>query len=403
MTEAVPDVIGLDRAALDRARISRDPRFDGKFFIAVTSTGIYCRPICPSRSSKSVNVRYYATAAEAAEAGFRPCLRCRPEAAPGSPAWLGTSAVVRRALRLIENGALDRASLDALAAGVGIGPRHLRRLFLQHLGASPMTVARTRRVHFAKRLLDDTRLPITQIALAAGYGSLRRFNAAFKEVYGRPPRELRRGKSGATDEVILRLAYRPPYDWEQVRAFLARRAAPAVERIDERGYHADGKLRRRRRHRHRSADRRRAGAGAAHRRRRAARSPALDLDGQAGLRSWRRPGAHRRGLRRRPPPRSAGARATGGAHRRHLGSGAGDLDGADEGLRLALGDPTPSRRPIESCAASRRAPRPGGRGAATPPSISGTRRAADAGRHHSVRSRRVPRRPARNPLAGGTT
>jgi len=236
MTEAVPDVIGLDRAALDRARISRDPRFDGKFFIAVTSTGIYCRPICPSRSSKSVNVRYYATAAEAAEAGFRPCLRCRPEAAPGSPAWLGTSAVVRRALRLIENGALDRASLEALAAGVGIGPRHLRRLFLQHLGASPMTVARTRRVHFAKRLLDDTRLPITQIALAAGYGSLRRFNAAFKEVYGRPPRELRRGKSGATDEVILRLAYRPPYDWEQVRAFLARRAAPAVERIDERGY-----------------------------------------------------------------------------------------------------------------------------------------------------------------------
>src|SRR6266568_927199 len=141
------EILGLDRVALDRARISRDPRFDGKFFIAVTSTGIYCRPVCPSRSSKSVNVRYYATAAEAAAAGFRPCLRCRPEAAPGTPAWLGTSAVVRRALKLIDGGALDVTSVDALAAGLGIGPRHLHRLFVQHVGASPMTVAQTRRVH----------------------------------------------------------------------------------------------------------------------------------------------------------------------------------------------------------------------------------------------------------------
>lgn len=171
------EVIGLDRAALDRVRASRDPRFDGKLFIAVTSTGIYCRPICPSRSSKSVNVRYYATAAEATEAGFRPCLRCRPEAAPGSPAWLGTSGVVRRALRLIEDGALDDASQGALAAELGIGPRHLRRLFLRHLGASPTTVAQTRRVHFARCLLDETALPITQIALAAGFRSVRRFNS----------------------------------------------------------------------------------------------------------------------------------------------------------------------------------------------------------------------------------
>src|SRR5687767_10446800 len=138
MVASMQEVRGLDRRALDRARISRDPRFDGKFFIAVTSTGIYCRPICPSRSSKSANVRYYATAAEAAEAGFRPCLRCRPEAAPGSSAWLGTSAVVRRALRLIEKGALDGGSLPALAAELGIGTRHLRRLFLQHVGASPL-------------------------------------------------------------------------------------------------------------------------------------------------------------------------------------------------------------------------------------------------------------------------
>src|SRR5882672_8495005 len=133
-------ILGLDVRALDRARISRDPRFDGKFFIAVKTTGIYCRPICPSRTSKSCNVCYYATAAAAAEAGFRPCLRCRPEAAPGTPAWLGTSAVVRRALRLIDDGALDESSVDTLAAGLGIGPRHLHRLFLQHVGASPMSL-----------------------------------------------------------------------------------------------------------------------------------------------------------------------------------------------------------------------------------------------------------------------
>jgi AraC family transcriptional regulator of adaptative response / DNA-3-methyladenine glycosylase II len=231
------EVLGLDRAALDRARISRDPRFDGKFFIAVTSTGIYCRPVCPSRSSNSVNVRYYATAVAAAAAGFRPCLRCRPEAAPGTPAWLGTSAIVRRALRLIEDGALDEASVDDLAAGLGIGPRHLHRLFLQHVGASPVTVAQTRRLHFAKRLLDDTTLPITQIAHAAGFRSLRRFNAAFQSVYRRAPRELRRHQArGVADEVVLRLAYRPPYDWDQVRACLAARALPGVERVDQDGY-----------------------------------------------------------------------------------------------------------------------------------------------------------------------
>jgi AraC family transcriptional regulator of adaptative response / DNA-3-methyladenine glycosylase II len=236
MVESMEDVIGLDRAALDRARISRDPRFDGRFFIAVTSTGIYCRPVCPSRSSNSANVRYYATAVEAAEAGFRPCLRCRPEAAPGTPAWLGTSAVVRRALRLIEDGALDEASVDDLATGLGIGPRHLHRLFMQHVGASPVTVAQTRRLHFAKRLLDDTSLPITQIALAAGFGSLRRFNAAFQRVYRRSPRDLRRHRPHISDDVALRLAYRPPYDWHQVRDCLAARAVPGVERVDPQGY-----------------------------------------------------------------------------------------------------------------------------------------------------------------------
>ena len=234
-------IFGLDSAALDRARASRDPRFDGKFFIAVTSTRIYCRPVCPVPSPKRANIRYYATAASAAEAGFRPCLRCRPEAAPGTPAWLGTSAVVKRALRLIDEGVLDAASVDELAARVGIGPRHLHRLFVEHVGASPNAVAQTRRLHFAKRLIDETTLPMTDIALAAGFGSLRRFNSAFQGTYKRAPRELRRRRrrglaSGGDDEVILTLAFRPPYDWTQVRDFLATRAVPGVERVDARGY-----------------------------------------------------------------------------------------------------------------------------------------------------------------------
>ncbi|HEV8254268.1 MAG TPA: AlkA N-terminal domain-containing protein [Vicinamibacteria bacterium] len=236
------EILDLDRGALDRARISRDPRFDGKFFIAVTSTGIYCRPVCPVPSPNKANVRYYATAAAAAEAGFRPCLRCRPEAAPGTPAWSGTSAVVRRALRLIQDGVLDEVSVDVLAKRVGIGPRHLHRLFVRHVGASASAVAQTRRLHFAKRLLDETDLPITDVALAAGFGSVRRFNETFHRTYGRTPRELRkqrrRGLAGPeeADEVALRLAFRPPYDWPQVLAFLATRAVPGVERVDARGY-----------------------------------------------------------------------------------------------------------------------------------------------------------------------
>jgi AraC family transcriptional regulator of adaptative response / DNA-3-methyladenine glycosylase II len=226
----------FDVRALDRARISRDARFDGKFFIAVKTTGIYCRPICPSRTSNSRNVTYYPTAAAAAEAGFRPCLRCRPEAAPGTPAWMGTSAVVRKALRLIDEGILDSASVDELANKLGLGSRHLRRLFLQHVGASPISFAQTRRLQFAKRLLDETNFPITQIALASGFGSLRRFNTAFLQTYGRAPRDLRKHSSEANDEVTLKLAFRPPYDWEQVRDFLSAHHTPGVEQIDEQGY-----------------------------------------------------------------------------------------------------------------------------------------------------------------------
>ena len=241
MFGAMENIAGLDPEALNRARISRDPRFDGKFYIAVTSTGIYCRPICPSRYAKRSNVRFFGSPAAAEAAGFRPCLRCRPEAAPGTPAWLGTAAVVRRALRLIDEGALDEDSVETLAGRLGIGARHLLRLFVRHVGASPIAVAQTRRLHFAMCLLTETTVPITQIALASGFGSCRRFNDAFRHAYGRAPREVRKagrrgGLAGSAEEVALRLAYRPPYDWSHVRDFLAARAIPGVERVDERGY-----------------------------------------------------------------------------------------------------------------------------------------------------------------------
>jgi AraC family transcriptional regulator, regulatory protein of adaptative response / DNA-3-methyladenine glycosylase II len=242
MVTPMPDATTLDPTVLERARLSRDPRFDGKFFIAVTSTGIYCRPICPaSPSPRRSNVRYFMSAAAAAEAGFRPCLRCRPEAAPGTPAWLGTSAVVRRALRLIQEGALDETTVGEFASRVGVGARHLDRLFLEHVGASPLAVAQTRRLHFAKRLIDESDLPMTQIALAAGFGSLRRFNDAFQKTYQRPPRELRKGRRESPagkmgDEVSLALCYRPPYDWNHLRDFFALRATPGVERVDPQGY-----------------------------------------------------------------------------------------------------------------------------------------------------------------------
>src|SRR5688572_20092400 len=195
----------LNRLVCERARKSRDARFDGKFFIAVTTTRIYCRPICPARSPNDENIRYYPTAAAAEAAGFRPCLRCRPEASPGTPAWLGTSGLVSRALRLISEGALDREGVEQLADRLGVTGRHLRRLFLQHVGATPMDVALTRRVHFAKKLLDETTLPFSQIAFAAGFGSLRRFNAQIQKTYSRTPTSLRKKMPSSSPQDSYRL------------------------------------------------------------------------------------------------------------------------------------------------------------------------------------------------------
>jgi AraC family transcriptional regulator of adaptative response / DNA-3-methyladenine glycosylase II len=182
----------LDVDECERARVARDRRYDGRFFTGVRTTKIYCRPVCPVRPAKANNVTYYPSAAAAEAAGFRPCLRCRPEAAPFSPAWKGSRTTVERAFRLIVDGALDDGSVEDLAARLGIGTRHLSRLFQQHLSASPIQVAQTSRVQRAKRLLDETTLSMAEIAMRAGFASLRRFNAVFAEVYRRPPTEIRR-------------------------------------------------------------------------------------------------------------------------------------------------------------------------------------------------------------------
>ena len=223
-----------------RALQSRDSRFDGLMFVGVSSTGIYCRPICPARTAKFANCTFFGSAAAAQDAGFRPCLRCRPETAPDLASWRGTSNTVSRALALIAEGALDGEgnSVEKLAERLGLGERQLRRLFLQHLGAPPVSVAQTRRILFAKQLIHETRMPMTDVAMAAGFGSLRRFNETFLDLFHRPPSALRRKNSPRHEEndVSLRLRYRPPYDWSCMLVFLRARAVPGVEIVEDERY-----------------------------------------------------------------------------------------------------------------------------------------------------------------------
>jgi AraC family transcriptional regulator of adaptative response / DNA-3-methyladenine glycosylase II len=232
--------VALDSRICSRARLARDARFDGKFFIAVLSTGIYCRPICRARTAKESNVRYYPSAAAAAAAGFRPCLRCRPESSPGTPGWLGTPSTVSRALRLISESGLEDGGVETLAERLGIGARHLRRLFVRHLGAPPSAVAETRRLHFAKKLIDETRLPMNQLALAAGFGCVRRFNAAIRATYHRTPTQIRRlaRKTAVArgNRYAFRLGFRPPYEWDATLRFLSAHATPGVESVLAAGY-----------------------------------------------------------------------------------------------------------------------------------------------------------------------
>lgn len=215
----------LDQEACYRAVLTRDARFDGRFFGCVKTTGIYCRPVCPARTPKRENMVFVLTAAAAEEAGFRACLRCRPETAPDMGAWRGTSNTVSRGLALIEAGALDEGDVESLAGRLGVGERQLRRLFRQHLGAAPVSVAQTRRVLLAKALIQETDLSMAEVAHASGFGSVRRFNETFQALYGRPPSTLRRRKDREVREagVKLSLSYRPPYDWEAMFAALAAR------------------------------------------------------------------------------------------------------------------------------------------------------------------------------------
>lgn len=205
----------LDFETCWSALTRRDPAADGVFFVAVKSTGIYCRPVCSARTPLKRNVGFHASAAAAQAAGYRPCLRCRPETAPDSPAWAGSLASINRALRLIDDGALQTGTVEALAGRLGMTGRHLRRLFEQHLGVGPLAVEQTRRINLAKALIHDTRLPLTDVAFASGFGSVRRFNEAFREVFGRSPTELRRAPEvePGEDGVSLRLGCRADFDW----------------------------------------------------------------------------------------------------------------------------------------------------------------------------------------------
>lgn len=230
--------MGLDPATCYRAMRARDTRFDGRFFVAVSSTRIYCRPVCSVRPPKRENCRFFPSAAAAELQGYRPCLRCRPELAPGNASIDATSRLAQAAASLIEDGTLNGAGLERLAARLGISERHVRRAFGAEFGVSPIAFAQTQRLLLAKRLLTDTRLPVTEVALASGFNSLRRFNALFKERYRLNPKQLRRAVpvQSSADTLRFELSYRPPYDWPGLLAFLEARAIPGVEAVEGAAY-----------------------------------------------------------------------------------------------------------------------------------------------------------------------
>jgi AraC family transcriptional regulator of adaptative response / DNA-3-methyladenine glycosylase II len=216
-----------------QALVARDPRFDGVFFVGVSTTGIYCRPICPARTPGRSRCTFYASAAAAESAGYRACFRCRPEVAPGHAPVDAVDTLVTAATQRIAEGALNDGSLDELAAELGVSARHVRRSIEARLGVSPVELAQSRRLALAKQLLQDTALPLTEIAFAAGFSSVRRFNAVFAERMGRSPSELRRAHGAGEQGVTLRLDVRPPYDWEHLLGFLRVRAIPGVESVAE--------------------------------------------------------------------------------------------------------------------------------------------------------------------------
>ena len=228
----------LDSHTCYRALKARDARFDGRFFVAVSSTRIYCRPVCTVKPPKRENCRFYPSAAAAETDGYRPCLRCRPELAPGNASVDAVSRLAQAAANLMEDCTLDEAGLDSVAAQLGITDRHLRRAFGAEFGVSPVQFAQTQRLLLAKRLLTDTVLPVTEVAFASGFGSVRRFNALFKQRYRLQPGQLRRhaSASGAADVLKFELSFRPPYDWPAVGAFLGARTVAGVEAVEDNCY-----------------------------------------------------------------------------------------------------------------------------------------------------------------------
>jgi AraC family transcriptional regulator of adaptative response / DNA-3-methyladenine glycosylase II len=231
-------VMLLDADQCYRALRTHDSRFDGRFFVGVASTRIYCRPVCTARTPLRRNCTFYASAAAAEARGFRPCLRCRPELAPGYAAVDANRRLAQSAAGMIEDGRLADASLEKLAQALGVTDRHLRRVFQQEFGVSPVEYAQTQRLLLAKRLLTDSALPVIDVAMASGFSSLRRFNDSFRTRYRMTPGELRRDAAGEApaERLVFEIAYRPPYDWESMHAFLARRAVTGVELADSRSY-----------------------------------------------------------------------------------------------------------------------------------------------------------------------
>lgn len=232
----------IDPAVCYEAFCAKDRRLDGRIFAGVVTTGIYCRTVCPVPPARKEHIQWFLCAAAAEAAGFRPCRRCRPDVAPGTPAWLGTSALVSRALRLIAHGGLDDEDIEAFAGRLGVGARHLRRLFVRHLGASPARIARVRRVHFARALIDQQTLSMREIAFASGFKSVRQFNHAFRETFRSAPNKLKRLEAEAAAGVrsdsplTLHLSYRPPLDWEFLLSFWRERAIAGVEEVTAQTY-----------------------------------------------------------------------------------------------------------------------------------------------------------------------
>ena len=224
-----------DKKEFYRAHLARDARFDGTFFVAVKTTKIYCRPICPARKAKLQNLEFFIHAAQAEKAGYRPCLRCRPETAPGSAAWIGTSATVQRAIRMMDSVELEALSVKGIAEKLGVGERWLRELFQQQVGTSPQSILISRKLDIARNLLDHSSLSITEIAFSSGFQSIRRFNELFKARFQKTPSAFRKGPP-SKEQLRLQLRYRPPYAWHSMMQFFRDRAISGVERVTDDSY-----------------------------------------------------------------------------------------------------------------------------------------------------------------------